>query len=595
MVTNKAKQLTTLLLIAVIANAAGLAASDKQSATGIIPADRLADWRSGITVGVPGGIPANRANLIDVTKPPFSADNTGANDAQPAIMQALAKAAENDIVFLPAGMYRANAPITISKNKVTLRGAGPDKTVIMAYNGGRGGVIDVNFLTAKQGFYDGKGRMLNIKGSPAKGATVLTLTDTKALNALPHAGVGQICQLALKNDLKLPVIAPGNFDYLRKQVTRIVAKTENSVTISPPLLFDLPDALEPTMLPSDFQVEGVGIEDLSVNGSNSTTRHALVMMGQSVGCWIKNVSVVTVPNYHIWVLDSLQCEVRHCFASKRKVAMGPDGAGILIGGCSNLLVEDNLLVEAFPHIEINSTSGSVIAYNYCDDTGIQGGLLGCSINSNHSAHNSFNLYEGNLAPRFQCDGYHGSSSHDTAFRNWFHGTSENAKEFWVCVNLNRFTRNYSLVGNILGRQGTTWLYESPEGGFNYNAHLIYALGFPGMGNGGYKGTAQLSKGQLWADWDKMLASGPGKGPGPNGFQELDLDVKATTLLKGNFNYKDAGVPESEALNGAVLPKSLYLADKPAWFGELKWPAFGPDTEFEKNKIPAQARFEAMKK
>jgi hypothetical protein len=34
----------------------------------------------------------------------------------------------------------------------------------------------------------------------------------------------------------------------------------------------------------------------------------------------------------------------------------------------------------------------------------------------------------------------------------------------------------------------------------------------------------------------MLASAPGAGPGPNGFQELDLDVKATTILKGNFNY-----------------------------------------------------------
>jgi len=28
---------------------------------------------------------------------------------------------------------------------------------------------------------------------------------------------------------------------------------------------------------------------------------------------------------------------------------------------------------------------------------------------------------------------------------------------------------------------------------------------------------------------------------------------------------------------------------------LLWPAFGPDTAFERNKIPAQLRFEAMKK
>jgi hypothetical protein len=64
-------------------------------------------------------------------------------------------------------------------------------------------------------------------------------------------------------------------------------------------------------------------------------------------------------------------------------------------------------------------------------------------------------------------------------------------------------------------------------------------------------------------------------------------------VKGN--YKGNRVPESEGLKGAKLPKSLYLAEKPAWFGDLAWPAFGPDVDFEKNKIPAQVRFEEMTK
>ena len=53
----------------------------------------------------------------------------------------------------------------------------------------------------------------------------------------------------------------------------------------------------------------------------------------------------------------------------------------------------------------------------------------------------------------------------------------------------------------------------------------------------------------------MLASERGKGPGPNGFQERDLDVRATTLVKGNWNYKDRGIPDRESLGGVVLPKS----------------------------------------
>ena len=52
-----------------------------------------------------------------------------------------------------------------------------------------------------------------------------------------------------------------------------------------------------------------------------------------------------------------------------------------------------------------------------------------------------------------------------------------------------------------------------------------------MGNSWSNGkTAQPSKGPYWADWERTVASEPGKGPGPGGFQELDLDVKVTTLL-----------------------------------------------------------------
>ena len=130
-----------------------------------------------------------------------------------------------------------------------------------------------------------------------------------------------------------------------------------------------------------------------------------------------------------------------------------------MGVSSCCLIEDNIVADTFPDMEIDSSSGNVFAYNFCDDKAVQGDLLGCSINSNHGGHGSYNLYEGNVAPRFQCDGYHGSAAHDTAFRNWFHGTSTLTNQYWICVNLNRFTRCYNVVGNVLGRPGLAWLYE----------------------------------------------------------------------------------------------------------------------------------------
>jgi hypothetical protein len=308
---------------------------------------------------------------------------------------------------------------------------------------------------------------------------------------------------------------------------------------------------------------------------------------------VKNVAVRKVGNYHLSISDSLQCEVRHSTLAQRKSKGTTNGSALLVGTTSSSLFEDNVLSEQFPHIEVNASCGNVIAYNFCHDSSVSG-LLGCSINTNHGAHSNFNLYEGNVSPKFQSDGYHGGASHDTAFRNWFHGTSDKTDLFWICVNLNRFTRYYSLVGNVLGAKGHPWLYDNGDQGFGYDQKFIYVLGMPNMGNGGFSGTAQPSRGKPWKDWDRMLASAPGRGPGPNGFQELDLDVRATTILKGNWNYKDRGVPAGEALGGAALPGSLYRTEKPAWFGDLPWPAFGPDTAFEKNKIPAQIRFEAMR-
>ncbi len=561
----------------------------------IIPVERLADWRPGVRVGVPGGIPMNRTHLLDVTKPPFNADNTGVSDAQPAIQKAVNDAKEKDVVYLPAGKYRIEKGIRSSyKSRFTVRGAGPEKTMLMMYPG-CGAAFDIGSCGAGADWWYPNRTKMDITGGPKRGATKLNIGDAKALDAYPNMGVGQIVQLSLKNDPALPVMPQGSFEYLRRQVARIVAKTATTVTIAPGLLFDLPETLAPVMRPAGCCVEFTGIEDLTIDGAK-TNAPIGIRMDVAFGCWVKNVAVLNISNYHISLGDSIQSEIRHCHVSKRKGA-GSNGAGILFGTCSFCLIEDNILVEQFPHVEVNATCGSVFAYNFCYDSAVfigHDGMLGCSIDTNHGSHSSFNLYEGNVAPRFQSDGYHGSSSHDTAFRNWFHATSEKTSDFWICVNLNRFTRDYSIVGNILGQKGYAWQYEVEPVGFAYDKHYIYSLGYPNMGNGWANGkTAQLSKGKPWGDWDKVRAGRPY--PGPSGFQELDLDVKATTLLKGNYNYKDHGVPKSESLGGATLPKSLYLKEKPAWFGDLPWPPFGPETDFEKNKIPAQVRFEAMKR
>ncbi|MBN2487039.1 MAG: hypothetical protein JXB34_13780 [Bacteroidales bacterium] len=81
-------------------------------------------------------IPFVNDNIIDVTKEPFLADNTGADDVTDILQAALdsAGAAGGGVVFLPAGTYRVvagnNYALRIKYNNVVLRGEGIGKTFI---------------------------------------------------------------------------------------------------------------------------------------------------------------------------------------------------------------------------------------------------------------------------------------------------------------------------------------------------------------------------------------------------------------------------------------------------------------------------------
>ena len=317
-----------------------------------------------------------------------------------------------------------------------------------------------------------------------------------------------------------------------------------------------------------MQSDFVGIEDLTLDCINGSAIFG-IEFEQCYASWIKGVRVKNVANYNFNIYDSSRCEIRQSFADGRK-AQGTNGGGLLCGTSSACLFEDNIFYKNFPLIEVTGgSSGNVFAYNLCEDSSVYG-VVGSGINTNHGPHNSFNLYEGNVAPNLQCDGYFGGASSDTVFRNWFHTTAPGLNGGGVTIILNRFARNYSIVGNLLGKAGLGIFYP-------------YSFGNPNMGNGSWSGTAQPSQNRWWADW--------GKGPGPSGFQEKDLDVEATTIVKGNYQYATGGVVAAEAMAGVILPPSLYRTSKPAWFGTLQWPAFDPNNpNLSPEAIPAGYRY-----
>jgi hypothetical protein len=541
----------------------------------IIPPSRLFNWQAGINVGIPGGIPTDRINLIDVTRPPYNADNTGVTNAAPAINLAITAASAGTIIYLPAGTYRVEGLINISmKSNITLRGAGAATVLGMRTSGGAAFMIGGD--TEWPWDYSVGGA--SIVGGLTQGSQTLTLSSTSAFS------VGDIAILSESNDYSLPVVHVSGGNRSRQQKSQVTSKTDSTITVSPPLFWTLDANRSPKAHVLRARVSGVGIEDLTIDLTNSSSAYG-AWFDQAVHCWIKNVSVQKTSSFGIFLLDCFQSEVRHCDIRDRKT-QGSNGAGILVERSTACLIEDNIIYKIFPHIEVNFNScGNVFAFNFCEVNDVFG-IMGACIDSNHGPHNHFNLYEGNVASKFQSDGYFGSASDDTVFRNWFHGTSDTTDQFGICIYLNRFTRNYNLVGNILGRSGKDFLYDNNNGNISYQSRYIFALGLPNMGNGESTGTAQLSHGDDWADgftapW-----------PGANGFQELDLDVAATTLRKGNWNARNAGIASIETLaSEETLPPSLFRSSKPAWFGNRTWPPFdpyAPDQNYD--AIPAGYRY-----
>jgi hypothetical protein len=604
----------------------------------LIPQNRLTDWSPGVKSGVPGGIP-NRTRLVNVAEAPYGADRTGALDAAPAIQRAINDAQPEDVIYIPPGTYRLDSQINISHgtDNVTIRGAGPNVTVLrpkqacIAFGASDGWNFPYPAVEATGGL--------------SKGSTAITIKD-----ATPFS-VGALIQIAFRDQNDdaaiiagaVPVFGVGGWDptrSLRRQITRVVGKNDQTLTIHP-AIYHSPDAnlSGAKVSVALLQHDRVGIEDFAIDCADATAVFPILLQ-HAFGCWIKNVKVSNIANYGIGVMDSLQCEVRRCEIRDRRVG-GSNGAALLVNTVSGSLLEDNILYNVFPLVEVNhGSSGNVFAYNLCENPSIAG-VVYMGIDTNHGPHNAFNLYEGNVSPNLMADGYFGGCSEDAVYRNWFHGTCADGSAKTFTLSLKRFTRNYSLLGNVLGRSGLT------QGAINY--------GEPNIGNGMSKGTAKPSQGTFWADWratgtlnqrvsdsegSLVLERGsiaaaqlftirwgdgslyrtytaqvdsasvinltggsgsplPAQGTSvaifmqPAGYQEMDLDVQTSTIEKGNFVFGNSGTGGTVSSLGAdTLAPSLFRASKPHWFGDLAWPPFDPafPSAAGYDRIPAGYRF-----
>lgn len=581
-----------------------------------------ATWTPGVTVGVPGGIPTNRTNLINVTQAPYNADNTGATNTVAAINAAINDAPQESVVYLPAGTYRVDSQIYIAGNKtnITLRGAGIGNTIIDAR-----GSVGVTFglgVTWSNPFNPHS----TITAGLTAGSTTLTVASGTGFVANRGA------HIVLPDDSAIPVVSTYGYTELGSFSVQVTAVSGNTITVSPAI----PATFGVTAGASLWQSEtatsyGIGVESMTISGTNSSGafRNGVQGNGTLYGSWVTDLKIIDHANYGIFLADSMMVEVRRCWITGG--GTGPNHAGFLVNTITGGLYEDNIVIDNFPSFEVNfATVGSVFAFNYT-----KGGSKG--LDSNHAPQNAYNLYEGNVTQSVQADGYYGGVQADTFFRNWVYSVDAGSPlySFSFC----RFTRKYNLVGNII-----------QSSGYAYGSDGV-SMGNPNLGNGSYNGTAEPSTGDYWLDynsgtgrsktWTGTLTSRPsdtagtvtldtGQGtgfaahlaasfsgfaaigygsgslintaafatpvgdvvtftgasgplpalgasvtlyPSPDGYQELDLDVANTTNRKGNYYYFSHSIPAGESLSDDTLADSLFRASKPTSWGPLTWPAF----------------------
>jgi len=582
--------------------------------TPLIPADRKIDWSK---AGVPGGVPNRTAICADITKAPYNADNTGMNDASAAINSAISNCNNsNGVVYLPAGTYAVNAPITLPTggSNFTIRGAGAGNTILKLNN---------SYITTEQGGESGNSP---IAAGYTKGSTSITVSNTT------NVAVGAPIVIFQDNDPSLCWSDTNVPDELR-QVVMVTGIEGQTITFSPALAYTLSASLNPSYSYFNTPTSNfVGLENLTIDGKNTTgsggAGNALVAFWNTYGCWVKGVEAKNIPVFAFFFYMSLSDEVVANYVHDG-LDSNESHAFVLYKDADNFLIENNIATNLWSLVMTDNTIGTVIDYNfsYNNRTGpyqgpyFSSGASQVAAYNIHFGHGMMDLFEGNVGEQWQNDGYHGSASHQTLFRNWFNGlngltaSSKYPASNRIMIEINQHGYYHNVVANVLG--DSSWVpsqYEMNTQNWTGDAStaVIYRLGYPNMGNNslcdsGYWNNVQTNSGCLlqnpsypgqwmpaWQDTFPFSSGG-------FNFQ----GVKPTLIRTANFDYlhnsvwndfKDSAMTTAEVTN-LKIPASLYYSAIPSWWpSSIAWPPVGPDVtggniDTHVNKIPAQVCYE----
>jgi hypothetical protein len=525
----------------------------------MLPGERKIDWSH---VGIPGGIPERRVVCATIDS---AAYGNGSTDATRAIQDALDSCPQGQVVYIPQGTYLTSDTIHLD-SYATLRGAGPGKTILQHTGGYLRSMVDMRGLIYWQ--IAGLHKTYNVLEA-IKDSQVITLASTAGINPGDILLINQLND----NDIVDPLGVEGKCtwcgyedgDRVLGQLVEVTAVQGNQVTLNLPLHWTYDTTLDPWayQVDADAMIRHAGLEDLTLTQDDPEVEFIIEMDGAQYS-WVKNVEIKNVQRRAMWVIDSLQNEIREGYIHIGIDGYGRDrGYGILLDmHSSNNLVENNILstIDGGGIMTAGGASGNVIAYNYLHDILFDDPWwMIASPSINHAPHPKMNLWEGNFAYKAEADIIHGSSSHNTIFRSRSFGwQSDTITTRNNAIEIAAKNTYMNIVGNVLGTPGKSNRYE-------------------------------VLPGQPYDDWDERVIYALGVGSGVE-----DLKPAQTLLRHGNFDYVTNSVIWDPAIAEHDLPASLYRSAAPEWWcQETPWPAIGPDVPGYTNDIPAKRRFEGL--
>lgn len=530
------------------------------SASGeIIPDDRRINWSY---AGIPGGIPQRNTICATIDSALYG---NGTTDATAAIQEALDTCPDGEVVYVPEGTYLINGTIHLYDDD-TLRGAGPGQTILKHGGGWSRSLVDM-----RGSIYYQLATLHKIYPviEANKDSQIITLSSTAGINP------GDILLINQLNDNELvdPVGVEGKCTYcgyedgdrVLGQFVEVTGIDGDQVRLNLPLHWTYDIDLDPWAYQVDAyaMIRNAGLEDLTLTQDDPEVEFVIEMDGAQYS-WIKNVEIKNVQRRGMWIIDSLQNEIRECYVHIGIDGYGRDrGYGILLDiHSSNNLVENNILsiIDGGGIMTAGGASGNVIAYNYLHDILFDDPWwLIASPSINHAPHPKMNLWEGNIAYKAEADIIHGSSSHNTIFRSQSKGwQSETITTRNNAIEIAAKNTYMNVIGSVLGTPGKSNRYE-------------------------------VLPGQPYDDWTDYVIWALGVGSGVD-----DPDVAATLLRHGNYDYVTNSVVWDPAIPNHDLPNSLYLSGIPEWWcQETPWPPIGPDVEGYYTDIPAKRRFEGL--